>query len=602
MTPVAAALSPAAPAPPGNVPLALRDALRNELLASLARQAQRVPIPVGVAALVIAALAYGHVPGPYPLLWLAGVAAMQIVRPIVLSRLLTWHEIPIARRVRIAVLLSLGNGLLNAASLAFFPYLPGIERAVHSMVLVGLSAGTVATAIGYRPIFLAYTVPTLGALALVWLLAPSPDVALPMRSALALLMVLLGVVLYSLTRDTYSAFQQTFESRAMELSLNAQLSEALARAEAASRAKTRFLASASHDLRQPLHTLSLFAAALTMQPLDRKSADIAQKMNEAMEELSQELDALLDISKLDAGVVRPSFEDVDVPRLLRRLCDTHQPLAQRKGLALKLDCVASASVHADRAMLERIVRNLLDNAIKYTEHGTVTLSAEVCEEGCTIAVTDTGRGIPAAEQGLVFEEFYQIGNPERDRRKGLGLGLSIVQRLASLTGARLSMASAEGEGSRFQLIVPLAQSSAEALVPASARPRLSGLRVLVVDDETGVRLAMRALLEALGCRVTDASDFDSAVDTAKREAPDVVLADWRLGGDRDGIDVIRAVRLIAPGTPALLVSGDTAPARLREAERAGIPLLHKPVPVSTLTAEIARLAAERPGSGGRVAA
>jgi signal transduction histidine kinase len=563
--------------------------LEEELLRLLARQARRVPLPVFLSAAMIAGLSYGYVPAPLLAAWLVLVAAVLALRWRVFGHLATQSSVPPAERMRVALALSALNGVTHGLSLGFFPFLPEFERALQSMLLIAFSAGSVATTSGYMPLQLAYMTPVLVPLSLLWAISPGVAQKGWIEYSTAGLAAMLFVLLYGLARDAFRLFRESFEIRLQQAALNRQLGAALEQAEAANRAKTRFLASASHDLRQPIHTLSLFGGALSMRPLDDTSRDIVGHMNTALEALSTQLDALLDISKLDAGVMRASPAPVDLASFLGRLKQGFEPAARAKGLALELDCPAGLVAQTDPALLERIVRNLLDNAVKYTDAGHVALRAERRNgRSVLISVADSGRGIEATDQARVFEEFYQVDNPERDRTKGLGLGLAIVKRLAGLLGIALELVSAPGKGTTFRLTLPAApRDEAPATEPAPARePRLAA-QVLVVDDEAAIRLGMRTLLEAMGCRAILADGTEHALAAARATRPDLVLADFRLRGTDDGIAAVRAIRALYPDVPAILVSGDIAADRLREAEQAGIALLHKPVPLETLKRAIA---------------
>ena len=363
---------------------------------------------------------------------------------------------------------------------------------------------------------------------------------------------------------------------------------ALEQAEEANRAKTRFLAAASHDLRQPIHTLSLFGAALAMCNLDARTREISQNINVALQGMASQFDALLDISKLDAGVVHINRAPLEPRRLVERLVREFEPLARAKGLEMSASCTFDGVVDTDRLLLERIMRNLVDNAIKYTDTGSLRIDAAATGDDVVIAVADTGRGIPPTEHARVYEEFYQLDNPERDRTRGFGLGLSIVKRLADLLGIRLELESAPGKGTTFRLhLQRMAGEAAAPARPAVDSTELNGLHVLVVDDERQVRLGMQTLLEGMGCRVTLVDETSRAVAAARADHPDIVVADFRLRGDDNGIATVQAVRGLYPDLPAILLSGDTAPDRLREAEAAGIVLLHKPVAVADLAQAIA---------------
>ena len=545
-------------------------------------QGLRVPVPVMAAALFIASLAFTRAPLALTLGWLAAVALVLVMRWWVIREAARHTARPIAGRLNAIAFMSLLGGLVHGQSVLFWPYMGDLERAVQSVFVLGLCAGAVATEFGHPKVFAAYLVPMLVPLSITWALELSRSGGPWWQGAPGVLLVMFGLyagLLVVLARDTWRLFRSSFDSRQ-------RLQAALDQAEAANRAKTRFLASASHDLRQPLHTLSLFGAALSMRPLDERSQAIVQQMNLALQALGSQMDALLDISKLDAGVVVAQRADLCLDEVLQRLQAEFAPMAQRKGLALVLEPARRQQVHSDPLLLDRVLRNLLDNAIKYTQQGTVTLRASAQAGTCTVEVIDTGPGIAAHEQQRVFEEFYQLANPERDRRQGLGLGLSIVRRLAELLQLNLRMQSAPGEGTRFTLELPLATVVA---VPAAATtqpaPSLQGLRVLVIDDEEAVREGMQTLLEGLGCQVQCAIDSETAL--AMQPPPDVVLADLRLRGNDDGLQAVQRLRQSWPGLAALLVSGDTAPEQLRQAHAAGLRLLHKPVVVEALVRAIA---------------
>lgn len=554
--------------------------LEEELLRMLARQARRIPVPVFLATLMIAALASGRVPAWVVAGWLVLVAVVLAIRWWALGHLAEAGG-SAALRVRAAIALSAMNGVTHALALGFFPFLPEFERALQSMVMIAMCAGAVATTAGYMPVLLAYLLPVLVPLSALWAVSPGIAQSGWIETFTAVLTALFGVLLVALGRDAFRLFRESFDIRL-------QHKAALEQAEAANRAKTRFLASASHDLRQPIHTLSLFGAALSMRPLDEATRGIAQNINSALQVLTTQLDALLDISKLDAGVVRVNPEVIALGAFLERMRGEFEPAAREKGLGLPLECPAAALVETDPVLLGRIVRNLLDNAIKYTSRGAVAMRVEAEAGGWGLTVSDTGRGIQESDQDRVFEEFYQVDNPERDRTKGLGLGLAIVRRLAGLLRIRLEMDSAPGEGTSFRLALPGARRSAQP--PAEAgEPGVAALaaHVLVVDDESGIRLGMKALLEAMGCRATLVDCTEHAVEAARNARPDLVLADFRLRGADNGIATVRAIRALYPGIPAILVSGDIAAERLREAQEAGIALLHKPVPPETLKKAIA---------------
>ncbi|OWQ83146.1 hypothetical protein CDN99_27030 [Roseateles aquatilis] len=551
-----------------------------ELLRLIGRQGRRVPYPVSIAALAMALMAASVMSPWLAYGWLAVVFAVLAARWSVLGRLPGMSDRPLERRLHWAVLLSLANGLVFSASLVAAPYLSDFQRMVQTIVLLGLCAGAVATTAGHRVVFQVFLWPVTIATAVAWGLFHDSGEHRWLDWVLGALIVFFGLILTGLARDTYRVFAESVLIRQQQVKSNQQLRQALSQAESAMAAKTRFLASASHDLRQPMHTLSLFGAALDKRPLDDEGRVIVTQMNLALQSLSSQMDALLDISKLDANVVPVNNQVFALQPWLARLQREFQPAALRKHLLLRLDCPPDACVESDPVLLERVVRNLIDNAIKYTVRGEIAVEVNrgQDEDVWRLSVRDTGMGIPEHEQARIFEEFYQVGNAERDRTKGLGLGLSIVTRLVDLLDLHLALRSAPGHGSSFMLNVTAADLSlVRPDVPQRHGPSLPPMRVLVIDDEEPVRVAMHALLSAHGCQVLLAGSTREGLLKSLGQQPDLLLTDFRLRGGEDGISAVRSIRSAFPGLPALLVSGDTAPERLREAHEAGLTLLHKPV-------------------------
>jgi signal transduction histidine kinase/CheY-like chemotaxis protein len=552
--------------------------LLEEVLQLLARQARRVPLAIAFNALFMAAMLWPHAPVGLVVAWTAAVIATQALRRVVLVRLPASPGTSVQRLRRAGALAAL-NGVVLASSVAFFPVLPDLHRAVISLLLAGLSTGSVATTGGHPLAYRAFAVPMMVALILGWGFAPRTGSETWLHGLMSLLALLYLLILLALANDTYRTLHQSVESHNEQLLLNEQLRQALNSARNANAAKSRFLAAASHDLRQPLHTLTLFCATLRSHRLPEASNEVLHHMDTALDALRSQLMALLDISKLDAGVVDINPRPVSLQMLLGRFEREFRPLASAKGLALSCTVDEDLTVLTDPLQFERMLGNLLENAIKYTGKGSVQVAAGALPDGrVQLTVRDTGRGIAAENQERVFEEFFQVDNPERDRSRGLGLGLAIVQRLSVLLDVPVRLESAIGVGSTFRLTLrPAAEAATcapEAPAPLSALP---SCHALVLDDEEGVRFAMKALLESMNCRVTLASTTEEAVGLAALETPDLVLSDFRLRGDESGIEAIRRLRQAHPGLPALLISGDTARARLHEARAAGLTLLHKPL-------------------------
>lgn len=377
---------------------------------------------------------------------------------------------------------------------------------------------------------------------------------------------------------------------------NRQLARARADAEAAGAAKSKFLAAASHDIRQPVQSLLLLVGALSRKLADHPAHGFVTQLERSVDALRLLLDGLLDISRLDAGVVEPQVGPVSVHEMLMRLRRDYAPRAAAAGLQLKVvDC--ACWVLSDQALLERILRNLMENALRYTPKGKLLVGCRRRPGAVRFEVYDTGVGIAEADRAAIFEEFYQVGNLERDRHKGLGLGLAIVRRLATLLGHRLDVASEFGRGSCFSLEAPLtagpvpecAEMADDAAFDALARR----LTVVVVDDEEMVRDALRLMLEDWGCTVVAAGDADEAMAAldAAGGRPDVVITDYRLSDHQTGLQGLARLRAhTGLHMPGIILTGDTAPERIVEATRGGNLILHKPVSPRDLRKALERFA------------
>jgi signal transduction histidine kinase/CheY-like chemotaxis protein len=558
--------------------------LQGELVLLVAGQAKRIPLQRYLTSVMMALLLMLYVPALPALIWLAAVVAAVALRTRVVLRLPDDARATETQKLQRIAWLFWVTGVLQVSVVAFFPFVSVVIGAVITIYIVGVCSATLHATAGYRPICLPYVLVMMLPVALAWTLVPGLAASQTERLIFAVLTLIYITTLLSHGRGLYEVFLDSYNIRLQRLELNRRLREALANAESANQAKTRFLASASHDLRQPIHALSLFSGSLQMRPMDPRTAAIAQQIDQAVKSLGSQLDALLDISRLDAGVIERTISTVDLQGTLAQLADEFRPQADAKGLKLSARGAAGIYVRTDPTLFQRIVRNLLSNAIKYTDHGRVELSAERVGSHCRVRVADTGPGIPPSEHAHIFEEFYQLQNPERDRSKGLGLGLAIVQRLTQLLGVELQLESAPGVGSCFRIELPIARAGG-ASVPEGTMaddgiaPRIN---VLVVDDEEAIRLGMQTLLEEMGFSVQVAASTDAAIDISRRFRPSIVLADFRLRGDDSGMRTIEALRMVWPELPALLISGDTAPDRLREARAAGVELLHKPVAANAL--------------------
>ena len=361
------------------------------------------------------------------------------------------------------------------------------------------------------------------------------------------------------------------------------VTDALAEAERANLAKSKFLAAASHDLRQPLQAASWFLAAIEREKGAARE-ELLASLRQCLDSTEELLASLLDISRLDAGVVQPEISGFAAADLLEAVQMDFAAAAADQGNDLRV-VLSSAFLRSDPLLLRRIVENLVANALRYTRDGKVLLGARRHGGKLSIEVWDSGVGIPPDKRNLIFEEFYQVDNPERDRARGLGLGLSIVRRLARLLDHEVTLRSEPGRGSVFAIAVPLAEDVAENTPPAEADPILKGRTVAVLEDDEAQALGLDALLGSYGCKVVyGATAARVGERLLQRElVPDAILADYRLRNGQTGVEEVeRLRRLLRRDPPAILLTGDTEPSRLSEVQASGLPLLHKPIGADAL--------------------
>ena len=485
----------------------------------------------------------------------------------------------------------LANGFYwGSAGLLFF--VP--ESIGHQVFLYVLILGMVGTAIFitayWPPGYYAFGVPLLG-FTIVNFASMDSLIYHGMAVVIPLYVLVLARIGWTMHRSVLDAIALRFEN----LDLIEQLQEQKHAAEEANVAKSRFLAAASHDLRQPLHALSLFVSVMRERIHAPELRPLVENVSSSVAALEGLFQTLLDVSRLDAGIVQPKLVDFRLSELLDRLAAEYRVHATAKGLRLTTD-YSDAVVHSDPALLELILRNLLSNAIRYTPQGGVILRCVAVEGGIRLEVDDSGIGIPSDKHKEIFREFAQLGNPERDRAKGLGLGLAIVRRVAALLQHPIELRSQPGAGSCFSTVLPLGGSDMMTVLAAQpvAVPGVSleGLTIVVIDDEAIIRDGMQAVLEDWGCNVIATASGAEAIETlrAQQQTPNIVVADHRLRNERTGVqEIVLLQREFGSEIPGVIVTGDTAPERLREAQASGYVLLHKPVAPAKLRATLQRL-------------
>lgn len=489
----------------------------------------------------------------------------------------------------------------GVAALLFLPdSLP--LACVMTLVIMGMGMGGAFAVAPLRRATYTLLLPMMLGLTLALLLHPEP-----LRIFMAGCCVVFLVSLLRFAHAQRELLVKSLRTRFEKEILADQLAEQVRATEQASQEKTRFLAAASHDLRQPLHAIALLGAALETELAGRPERVGAARLMRAVGALSRSLDTMLDVSRLDAGVVVAERQPVAVHGLFQSLNHSFFGMASGKDIQLRFRATP-LWVHSDPQLLRRLLSNLIDNAIKYTQQGGVLVvarrrfarEAERRGEEVWIEVYDSGIGIASDQQQRVFEEFYQVGNAGRDRSLGLGIGLSIVKRLSQLLAHPVELHSVSGRGTRLRLRLPpaLPQPHATDLPPAPLHwrpPACPAGRVLVMDDEADVREAMCRLLQVHGLRgeaVANETEAMSALQAAvQAQSPFALLVcDYRLASGVDGLQVGQRLSRIFADLPLLLVTGETAPERLQRVRDAGVPVLFKPVAAEQLLQAVAAAA------------
>ena len=446
------------------------------------------------------------------------------------------------------------------------------------LVMLGMGSAAIGAVVAYRPAIWTWLLP---------LLLPLPVLLLwfegPVHNALAIFSLAYVGVNLAFAFGQNELLVKALKAQFDNAELVTQLRHQMTLATEADREKSRFVASASHDLRQPMHALGLFASALEKRLAGTSEAPLVGNLNRCIESLDRSFNAMLDISKLDAGVVEPQVQSFPIRDVFRRLHMHFAGQAEGAGLHLRLK-PGGKLVTSDPQLLERILSNLIQNAIKYTRDGGIVVVARTQGSNVNIEVWDTGIGIPEQELPKVFDEFYQLHNPERDRNRGLGMGLAIVKRLALLLKHPLTVASTVGKGTMVRISVP--QTDLDALhgmnLEAETVPSPIGnaRTLLFIDDEENIRESMCLLLNEWDYEVLVAGNINEACALAANHPEPIhaVLSDLRLRNGEDGLQAINAIRhLLGYQIPAVLVTGDTSPDQVKRVHDSGHRVLFKPV-------------------------
>lgn len=470
-----------------------------------------------------------------------------------------------------------------------FLFLESLTPVYTTLLLVGVMSSTIVnlnSSSAYFPTFATYTLTTMMLVSIALFLDPTDG-----SNYSAIITLLSMTVTLGFGRHLNANIKESIRLRIEHIDLLEQLEIQKRFAEEANISKSKFLAAASHDLRQPVHALSLFTDALdNMQQLPEDVKYLSGKISQSVKTLDKLFDKLLNISQLDAGTVSVNNEHYNIKKQCEDLLSYLKPQMLEKDLVANVESpikFTDFTVRSDKLLVRRILTNLLTNAINHSEAGMITIDLSPFkiseqENGIEISIIDTGKGIVAEDLTKIFDEYHQLHNPERDRNKGLGLGLSICKRLAGLLGTKIKVLSELNKGTVFSFVLP--QGNAKKIIEVDnhhpAEILLLNFSILVIDDDKDIRDGMMILLKQWGCqKITCAADqFDACRRLSPSIAPDLIISDYRLPDHHNGITAIKAVcKTTSKNIPALLISGDTGSDTMKEIKQSGYLLLHKPV-------------------------
>jgi signal transduction histidine kinase/ActR/RegA family two-component response regulator len=578
--------------------LTLEDRVHAEQIAALYRIAPAGIAAAGAAALVLAVVLakFSYVSTSLVVSWLVWVITVAGGHLILCRRYSNVSHKPGDWRLwahRFAGMALVEGSIWGLLAMTAMPP-DSLEQQLMVMLVLGIIAVGAVPAFGsYLPACYLFSFPIIVPIG-VFMLTRAQEAA-EIRYSICGMCALLVAVIFSMARTFNANYADALRLRFENLDLVEDLRRRNELVEQAYLDKSRFLAAASHDLRQPIHALGLFVGALRAITLPPQALRLVEQIDASAVAMDGLFSSLLDISRLDAGVVEVRRQSFAIQPLLDRICRDCAEEAMIKEIAL-VTHPSSAIVRTDPVLTERILRNLIANAVRYTKEGRVVVGCRRRDGFVRVEVWDTGPGIPEAQQEKIFQEYYQLQNPERDRAKGLGLGLAIVRRLADLLEAELTLRSRPGRGSCFSVVIPLASGAAEDSEPA--QQRFAGARalelILVIDDEAAILEGMASLLTSWGHGVLTADSGDAMLEKLADcpLRPNLIICDYRLRGGENGIEIVeRLCSEYNENIPAMLITGDTAEDRLKEAKASGLPLLHKPVSNSKLRAAIANLVA-----------
>jgi len=491
----------------------------------------------------------------------------------------TFGDSPRRDLVKLLVLVAIPSLNYTYIIYHFIPIISYEAVMTLTAMTLGLAAGGVTLTSPMLPAFYTMTYPSL--MVLVVSLYHRPE-SIFFGLAIGCFGMTLGLTWFSITMA--STIRKSIEIGFQNDALVNKLRAALNQTDEANRAKSVFLASASHDLRQPLHALGLLAETLGGTKLNKQQNDIQSNIMSAVDSTRSMLDSLLNISKLDAGAIMATPKPFLVQSMLYKLEDELAPIADENHLIYRTHETIAAA-YSDPLIVELILRNLIANAIRYTDKGGLLVGCRRrANDRLSIEVWDTGVGIPEDKIDDMFREFQQLENPERDAQKGFGLGLAIAQGLAATLDTKIKVHSVLGRGSVFSFELPRSTAAVIEDLPKDTNiTSFKGYNVIVVDDDERVRVSMHSLMESWGCKCISGESSDDVINQMQGDKVDLLLVDYRLREGKTGRDAIKAIRtVLGKHVPAIIITGDTASNRISEAQSSDALLLHKPASTSQL--------------------
>ncbi len=566
--------------------------IKAELIKNMYQQWHGILVGVLTTATGVSFIFYDNISDTTLFTWLFSVYILTYIRHLSVKRFKTQDYEPatVIKWGWIFAFFTFMSGLVwGAASILFFS--PDNLQLFNllTLIIIAMCVGSLGALSSYPLAYIVFVLPAISPM--IWRYMNIDNQDYQTFSALLFVFIL---ALFYFAKVNHKMLRQSVELRFENADLIEQLTAQKEKAEQANIAKTKFLAAASHDLRQPLHAIGLFLGALFDKVEKDDQKIIITKIQKSSDALNSLLDSLLDISKLDAGVIHTENSPFSINSLFDSLKNEFEAVANEKKLRLKF-INNDIWINSDFKVLERITRNLLSNAIRYTNKGGVVVGCRHFQGQILLTVYDTGVGIREDKIDLVFEEFYQLDNPERDRSKGLGLGLAIVKRMAKLLNISLLVKSNPNKGSMFGLLIPgdFISNPINMTNQTLFEPLFFDQKcVLVVDDEKEIRDSLAGLLRSWHCKVLTASSGKEAIKIlSKNSKPDIILADYRLRNNETGNDVINKVKILFSDhkISSVIITGDTAPDRIQEANTSGYKTLHKPVSPNELRLLLGRI-------------